>query len=86
MYFCCKQLIYVQSKSKNRLSFQKTIWRRPKALIDEKSRLTTAKRIGMEKGILEGKKTMAKELKKNGIPFDIIAKTSGLSIEEIEKL
>jgi predicted transposase/invertase (TIGR01784 family) len=45
---------------------------------------------GKEQGIAEGKivgKTeMARELKKEGISIDIIAETSGLSKEEIEKL
>jgi len=42
--------------------------------------------IGVEKGIEIGKIEMAKELKKQGISTDIIANTSGLSIEEIQLL
>ncbi len=48
------------------------------ALMDEKARLETAER--------KGKKDMAKQLKNNGVPIDIIAQSSGLSIDEIEKL
>ena len=49
---------------------------------------------GMEKGKIEGKKEggiekskeIAKELKKNNIGTDIISKSTGLTLEEIEKL
>jgi hypothetical protein len=44
------------------------------------------KKEGMIEGKKEGKKEMAKMLKESGIDTDIIAKTSGLSKEEIEKL
>jgi DNA repair protein RadC len=48
------------------------------------------KQMGLEKGIKKGRKEekqeMAKKLKKKGIDTDIIAETSGLSKEEIERL
>ena len=39
-----------------------------------------------EKGKLEGKREIAKELKRNNVSMDIISKSTGLTIEEIEKL
>ena len=41
---------------------------------------------GLKEGIEEGKKEMAKMLKESGVAHDLIAKTSGLSIELIEIL
>ena len=41
---------------------------------------------GKKEGKIEGKKEMAKMLKESGIDTDIIARTSGLSKEEIEQL
>ena len=41
---------------------------------------------GREEGLLEGKKTIARNLKSVGIPIDIIAENTGLTIEEVEKL
>ena len=41
---------------------------------------------GMEAGIAKGTEKIAKKLKAEGIDFEIIAKTTGLSIEEIDKL
>jgi predicted transposase/invertase (TIGR01784 family) len=41
---------------------------------------------GREEGIKEGKIETAKELIKNGVAFDIIARSTGLSKKEIEKL
>jgi predicted transposase/invertase (TIGR01784 family) len=41
---------------------------------------------GMEKGKKEGKLETARGLIKNGIDFDVIARATGLSREEIEKL
>ena len=48
--------------------------------------LDQAKNEGIEKGKLEEAKTIAWEMKKDGIPFTQIAKFTKLSIEEIEKL
>ncbi|MCP4157389.1 MAG: hypothetical protein GY757_57290 [bacterium] len=50
--------------------------------------------IGMKKGLKKGKeegkkertREMAKNLKNNGIDIEVVAKSSGLSIKEIEAL
>ncbi len=44
--------------------------------------ITTAERIGMEKKALE----IAKKMKQAGIDSALIAETTGLSIETVEKL
>lgn len=41
---------------------------------------------GLEKGMEEARLEMARQLKLNGVPTDIIARSSGLSKEEIERL
>src|SRR5574344_1394724 len=41
---------------------------------------------GKKKGIEEGKKSMAKSLKESGVSIDVISKSSGLTIEEINNL
>lgn len=41
---------------------------------------------GRQEGKLEGILTVARELKKTGLPIDLIAKSTGLSEEQIEKL
>lgn len=53
----------------------KTYW-------DNYSVLETAKREGKE----EGRREIARELKKNGATIDLIVKSTGLTKEEIEKL
>jgi predicted transposase/invertase (TIGR01784 family) len=45
-----------------------------------------AEKKGEIKGKIEGKIEVAKSLKLNGIDVDIIAKTTGLTKEEIERL
>ena len=63
---------------------------REKARLDAIGRLAYATDLGLEKGRTEGraegKAEMAKHLLENGVPPEIIAKSSGLSIEEISKL
>lgn len=41
---------------------------------------------GREEGIQEGKLEVALEMKKNGVPLQDIAKYTGLSLPELEKL
>ena len=41
---------------------------------------------GLAEGNIEGKRQMAARLKKEGLPLDMIARCSDLSLEEIEKL
>ncbi|MDB4921184.1 Rpn family recombination-promoting nuclease/putative transposase, partial [Mucilaginibacter sp.] len=57
---------------------------------DNKNVLDYAIKEGMEKGKLEGElekaRDIARELKKEGLSIDFIAKTTKLSVEEIEKL
>jgi len=52
--------------------------------------VSTAEAKGIEKGIEKGKHeeavTIAKEMKKDGLPLAQISKFTKLSIEEIEKL
>ena len=55
---------------------------RQKYIMDKKSELRTAEEIGMKKGLLE----VARKLKEENIPYEIIEKTTGISENEIEKL
>ncbi len=69
-----------------------------KAYRDYVNTIATAERISREKALAEGearglakgeakgKRQMAAYLKKEGLPAEMIARSSGLSIEEIEKL
>ena len=41
---------------------------------------------GKIEGKIEGKLEMAKQLKENGVPIEVIIKSSGLSNEEIQAL
>jgi predicted transposase/invertase (TIGR01784 family) len=52
----------------------------------EKDVIETAERKGEQKGKIEEKIEIAQNLKSEGIPISIISKTTGLSMEEIEKL
>ena len=57
---------------------------------DEQFYINQGIKQGIEKGIEQGsantKKAMIIELNNNGIPLDIISKSSGLSIDEIKKI
>ena len=65
-----------------------------KAYRDYVNTIATAERIsreegkaeGLAEGNIEGKRQMAARLKKEGLPLDMIARCSDLSLEEIEKL
>ncbi len=65
-----------------------------KAYRDYVNTIATAERISREKGLAEGKaegeaegkRQMAARMKKEGLPTEMIARCSDLSIEEIEKL
>ena len=69
------------------LARQKLLWRYG-------SGLSAAREQGLERGLEQGRSEgeaskaldMAKALKNKGVSVDIIAETSGLSVEEIEKL
>lgn len=51
-----------------------------------KNVLDTAELKGMRKGVLEEKIKNAKAMKVLGLPLETIAKVTGMSIEDIEKL
>ena len=69
---------------------RRVYWSRRKAEHDRVSGLEYAREEGMEKGIEKGiekgRLEIAKNLKANGVTVDIIAKSTGLSPEEIAKL
>jgi len=48
--------------------------------------LEEGKEIGVKDGAESKAREMAKMLKENGVDIDLVAKSSGLSKEEIEKL
>jgi DNA repair protein RadC len=65
--------------------------------IGKKEGIKEGKKIGIEKGIEKGlikagklvekeKLKIAKKLKKKDVPVDVIASTTGLTVEEIKKL
>jgi len=54
--------------------------------IGKKEGLKEGKKLGMEKGMEKEKVKIAKQLKKNGASIELIAKSTGLSKEEIEQL
>jgi predicted transposase/invertase (TIGR01784 family) len=53
---------------------------------DNKNVLDYALKEGIAKGKIEEAKEIAREMKKDGLPFEQISKFTKLSIEEIEKL
>ena len=54
--------------------------------LEEKSALLTEREAGREKGREEGIKEVAKKLLKEKIPIEKIARTTGLSKEELNEL
>ena len=52
----------------------------------EKSGFTKGETAGLAKGAAQEKREIAKNFKKAGIPMDLIAENTGLSIEEVEQL
>ena len=44
------------------------------------------KAAGLEKGAAQKQREIAKNFKNSGVPLDLIAKNTGLSVEEIEML
>jgi predicted transposase/invertase (TIGR01784 family) len=52
----------------------------------KKEGLAEGEAIGIQKGEAIAMQKMAKRLKSQGVPADVIAEASGLTIEEIEKL
>ena len=52
----------------------------------EKSGFTKGETAGLVKGAAQEKREIAKNFKKAGIPMDLIAENTGLSVEEVEQL
>jgi len=48
--------------------------------------LVEGEKVGLEKGRLDAKIESARKMLIDGLPIDMVAKYSGLSIEEIKKL
>ncbi|MBQ3184653.1 MAG: transposase, partial [Firmicutes bacterium] len=48
--------------------------------------LEEGREIGREEGRMTERRELAKNFRNSGIPIDVIAKNTGLTIEEIEKL
>lgn len=65
---------------------QKLAELREKAIRDEKSCYNTGLHDGIKQGQLDARKEIAKEMLKEKIKLEIIAKTTGLTIEEIKQL
>ena len=53
---------------------------------DYKNTVEYAEEKGIKKGIEQGKLEMALAMKRKGIPLEVIAECSGLSLEDIERL
>jgi predicted transposase/invertase (TIGR01784 family) len=60
------------------------IYRDLKGVID--SAFHEGKQEGIEEGKLEGRQEVAKALKLNGVPYEVIMKSTGLSKDEIDQL
>ncbi len=52
----------------------------------EKSGFTKGETAGLVKGAAQEKREIAKNFKKAGIPMDLIAENTGLSVAEVEQL
>ena len=59
--------------------------RKSEAIGFEKGR-SEGEAIGLEKGAAQEKREIAKNLKQSGISIEVIAKNTGLTAEEVEKL
>ena len=75
-------------------SFRSAYEAREKLLLDEQAKLAHAREEGLEegmekgleKGLEEGKIQLIRSMYENGMPLDDIAKFTGLSIEEVERV
>lgn len=59
---------------------------RQKAIRDQRHMLASGRREGEKIGELQGKLEMAREMLKDNMPIEKVAKYAGLSVEEIQKL
>ncbi|MED2776667.1 Rpn family recombination-promoting nuclease/putative transposase [Bacillus thuringiensis] len=65
-------------------SFRQAYEAREKALMDEAAKFAHARNEGKKEGVQEGKIQMIKGMYELGVPIEMIAKASKLSIEEVE--
>lgn len=65
-------------------SFRQAYEAREKALMDEAAKFAHACNEGKKEGVQEGKIQMIKGMHELGVPIEMIAKASKLSIEEVE--
>ena len=52
----------------------------------ERTGFAKGERVGTERGAAQEKLLIAKNFKKSGIPFDVIAKNTGLTMSEVAEL
>ena len=52
----------------------------------EKSGFTKGETVGLTKGAAQKQREIARNFKKAGIPMDLIAENTGLSVAEVEQL
>ena len=67
-------------------SQRQLLWERKLALMDYNTEMRSAREEGRQEGIASANLKTARALKSEGISSAIIARTTGLSLEEIEKL
>lgn len=77
-----EELIRLSGNDKERERFE----RRFESLLEQNSLLASAERKGMQKGIQKEKIEIARNLIKNGLDDKLILNSTGLSIDEINKL
>ena len=77
-----EELIRLSGNDKERERFE----RRFESLLEQNSLLANAERKGMQKGIQKEKIEIARNLIKNGLDDNLILNSTGLSIDEINKL
>ena len=77
-----RKLEFISCDDKERASLEAI----KEGLFDQISSYNIGKKEGLDKGLKEGKVEMAKILLKSGVDINIISKSSGLTIDEIEKL
>lgn len=77
-----EQLQVISQDKQKRLEYEA----REKAIRDYNQMMYEAEERGIQRGEYEKAISIAKNLLEFGIAFDVIAKTTNLSLEEIEKL
>lgn len=81
-----QKLNYLQMSAKERSAYDHHI----DAIMIQNDVISTAQKEGRAEGLIEGraeeKMSNARSLKANGVPVDVIAKSLGMSIEEIAEL